>query len=88
MEQMYSSVSSKGQITVPLKIRRMLGLRAKDQVRFRVVGDQVVLTRVESKIAKHAQSIPALTESMDVDEAIAIAMEEHAEHVAREGLDE
>jgi AbrB family looped-hinge helix DNA binding protein len=88
MDEFYSSVSPKGQVTVPQAIRRKLGLRVKDQVRFRVVGNQVVLTRVESKIAKHAQSIPALKERIDVDDAILLAMEEHAEEVAQEGADE
>jgi AbrB family looped-hinge helix DNA binding protein len=88
MEEFFSSVSPKGQVTVPQKIRRMLGLRAKDQVRFRVVGNHIVLTRAESQVAKYAGSIPALSEPMDVDDAIALAMEEHAVEVEREGLKE
>ena len=88
MEEFYSSVSPKGQVTVPQQIRQMLGLRVKDQVRFRVVGNQIVLTRVESKVAKHAQSIPPMKEPMDIDDAIALVMDDRAVEAAREGLDE
>jgi bifunctional DNA-binding transcriptional regulator/antitoxin component of YhaV-PrlF toxin-antitoxin module len=88
MEEFYSSVSPKGQVTVPQQIRQMLGLSVKDRVRFRVVGDRVFLTRVESKIAKHAQSIPPMKETMDIDDAIALVMDDHALEAAREGLDE
>lgn len=37
-----STMTSKGQITVPAQLRRLLGLRAGDRVEFRVRADGVV----------------------------------------------
>jgi antitoxin PrlF len=38
-----SSISSKGQVTVPQEIRNRLGLRAGDRVEFVVEGDRTVI---------------------------------------------
>jgi len=38
-----SSVSSKGQVTIPKALRQRLGIREGSRVRFRVVGDHVEL---------------------------------------------
>ena len=38
-----STVSSKGQITVPLEIRRRLGLKEGDRVEFVVDNDQTIM---------------------------------------------
>lgn len=39
-----SSITSKGQATIPLDIRRYLGLEKGDKVVFSFVGDQVYVT--------------------------------------------
>lgn len=88
MEQFYSSVSPKGQVTVPLKIRKMLGLRVKDQVQFEIVGGRIVLSRVDSQLANIHQSVPALPRLMSDKEMAEIAWEDYAEEVAREGLED
>jgi antitoxin PrlF len=38
-----SPISSKGQVTVPLEIRRRLGVGAGDRIEFVVEGDQTVI---------------------------------------------
>lgn len=38
-----STVSSKGQVTIPQEVRERLGLRAGDRVEFVTEGDRVVL---------------------------------------------
>ncbi|MBN1425287.1 type II toxin-antitoxin system PrlF family antitoxin [Candidatus Fermentibacteria bacterium] len=43
----YSRLSSKGQVTVPLKVREALGLKARDIVAYEVRPDGVVLRRAE-----------------------------------------
>ncbi len=40
-----SRLTSKGQITIPIAVRRALMLREGDRVIFRVLGDRVVLAR-------------------------------------------
>ena len=39
----YSSVSSKGQVTVPLEIRNRLGLATGDKVEFVIDGERTVI---------------------------------------------
>ena len=43
MESVSSSVTSKGQVTIPLEIRRRLGLARGSRVCFELVGDHVEL---------------------------------------------
>jgi bifunctional DNA-binding transcriptional regulator/antitoxin component of YhaV-PrlF toxin-antitoxin module len=43
----YSRLSSKGQVTVPLKVREALGLNARDIVAYEVRPEGVVLRRAE-----------------------------------------
>ncbi len=45
---MYTSrLSAKGQVTIPKKVRDILGLVPGDQVGYRLRGDKVVLFRIE-----------------------------------------
>ena len=43
-----ATVSSKGQITLPAKIRRELGIRSRDRVQFLVRGDEIVIRPLPS----------------------------------------
>ena len=43
MPRFVSSVSPKGQITIPMEIRKRLGIKSKDKVAFEVEGDTVTL---------------------------------------------
>lgn len=43
-----SSISSKGQVTVPLEIRNRLGLSAGDRVDFVVEGDRTIIRPARS----------------------------------------
>ena len=45
-----STLTRKGQVTIPAKVRRRLGLHPGDQVGFVVDGDEVRLVRKESRI--------------------------------------
>jgi AbrB family looped-hinge helix DNA binding protein len=86
MEEYISSVSPKGQITIPIEIRKRLGVKPKDKVAFRMEGDEVTITPVTSRLAASFQSVPALKPPRNWKEIEEIAREEHAQEVAREGL--
>ncbi len=45
-----STLTSKGQVTIPAEVRRRLGLLPGDHVGFIVDGDEVRLVRKESRI--------------------------------------
>jgi AbrB family looped-hinge helix DNA binding protein len=46
---MQTRLSSKGQVVLPGAIRRLLGLRAGDELDARVKGDQIVLTLIRTR---------------------------------------
>jgi len=43
-------ITQKGQVTIPVAVRRSLGLKPRDRVVFTVEGDRAVLQRAESKL--------------------------------------
>ena len=47
---MVTRLTSKHQTTVPLEVRRMLGLQAGDRVEFRVEGTTVTLGKAEREM--------------------------------------
>jgi AbrB family looped-hinge helix DNA binding protein len=52
-----AKVTSKGQLTIPKKIRDRLGLHRGDFVRLEVDGDRVVLTKAPSGDAAHLKAL-------------------------------
>ena len=50
MKALESTVTQKGQVTIPAAVRARLGLRPKDKVRFEVAGDAVTLQPAPSKL--------------------------------------
>lgn len=86
-QAMESSVSPKGQVTIPVEIRRLLGVRPRDKVAVRVEDGRVELRPVRSALDELYQSVPALAEPRSWDEVKAVAREERAEAAAKEGLE-
>lgn len=51
-----SRLSSKGQVTIPVEIRRKLGLKSSDRVEFRERGGEIIMAHAnetESPFAKY-----------------------------------
>lgn len=44
-----STITSKGQTTVPKAVRQFLGVRGGDQIAFRIEGDQVTVAAVDTE---------------------------------------
>ena len=80
-----SSVSPKGQVTIPLEIRKKLALKPRDRVAFILDGDEIRVIPVGSILDTIFGSIPPLGRKLSDEEAIRLAAEEHALHVAQEG---
>jgi AbrB family looped-hinge helix DNA binding protein len=59
MQEMETTVTQKGQVTIPLEVRRMMGLEPHDRVRFEVEGDTVRITKAPSSVLKWYQSVQA-----------------------------
>jgi AbrB family looped-hinge helix DNA binding protein len=87
MATMYtSSISPKGQITLPGEIRKRLRLKAKDKVAIRLEDDRIVVTPTVDSFRAAYRSVPALKKPRTDREMTEIAAEEHAREAAQEGL--
>lgn len=80
-----TTITQKGQVTIPQAIRHKLGLQPRDRVRFQMEGDVVTLQPARSSIRQFYQSVEALTPPRSVEEMTEIAAEEHAQEAAGEG---
>jgi AbrB family looped-hinge helix DNA binding protein len=57
MREASSRVTTKGQVTIPVEIRRLLRVAPHDEVTFVVDGEQVQLKRKESIVARTAGAL-------------------------------
>lgn len=85
MREFVSSVSPKGQITLPLEIRRLLGIKPRDKVAIHLEAETVTITPARSSLHAGYQSIGPLPSDLTDSEMTEIAADEHAERAAREG---
>ena len=86
MKEFLSSVSEKGQVTIPLEMRKALGVKPKDKVAFRLEEDGIKLVPAGSPLAGSFQAVPPLKQRLSDKEMARIGADEHAQHVATEGL--
>jgi antitoxin PrlF len=57
MRDRESTLTQKGQVTIPVEVRAILGLKPKDRVVFEVEGDRATLKRAPSKVSRWFGSI-------------------------------
>jgi AbrB family looped-hinge helix DNA binding protein len=65
-----STISSKGQVTVPLAIRKRLGLKEGDRVEFVVEGDKTVLRPAQppgNLFEKFVGALPAFSSRGEIN---------------------
>lgn len=85
MRALETSLTQKGQVTIPVEIRSRLGLKPKDKVVFELEGEVVKLRPAVSRVAAGYGAVTPRRQPEDwrkVREAIEEAM---AEEVAGEG---
>lgn len=87
MRQFQSSMSPKGQITIPLEVRRQWGIKPRDRVTIRVQDGAVMLYPARSPVEESFGAVPPLARELTVEEMTEIAADEHAQETAREGLE-
>ncbi len=78
MREVVSTISSKGQVTIPIDIRRHLGVGASDKVAFVLASSgKVELRPVRFRVGDLRGIVPALSgrETVDFDDQIAEAFE-------------
>jgi antitoxin PrlF len=65
-----STISSKGQITVPLEIRRRLGLKEGDRVEFVVEGERTIIRPTqpaENPFDKYVGALPVFRSKREIN---------------------
>jgi AbrB family looped-hinge helix DNA binding protein len=80
-----SSLSPKGQITLPLELRRRWGLKPKDRVAIQIEDDIVTIAPLRSPVEATYGVLSPLPRPLSVEEMTEIAAEEHAQAAAHEG---
>ena len=85
MKEFVSSVSPKGQITLPKEVRERLGVKARDKVMIRLEDEAVTILPATASLESIYQSVPALSEPLTWKEIEEIVHEEQAQAAVREG---
>lgn len=84
MKEMLGSVSLKGQVTLPVEVRRRLGLKPKDKVVFELVEDGVKIAPAHFTLESLMGSVAPPTRTEDLECINQEVKEERAEKFARE----
>jgi antitoxin PrlF len=79
MTDLLSSVSPKGQVTIPAGIRAMLGVRPRDKVAFRVEDGVVKIAAVKSPLDASYRAVPPLRSPVSLEEMEEIVSDEAAQ---------
>ena len=81
-QEYISTVTSKGQVTVPIEIRRVLGLKPQDKIVFRMVGDKVEVGPLPMTLEEAYGSVKSLNTPEDFAKIRATVREERVERLA------
>ncbi len=85
MQEFETSVTEKGQVTIPQEIRRIMGLQPRDKVRFEVDGDVIKISRASSKLLQWFGSVTPRNKPEDFQKTREEFEKGVAEEVASEG---
>lgn len=78
MKRIVTTMTQRGQVTVPAEVRRLLGLKRGDKLEFAIEDGEVTVARPKYTIETVYGSVPPLGRDIDIDEAIESAKAEHA----------
>ena len=81
MQEHIRRVTTKGQVTIPVEVRRLLGVKPQDKVVFRVVEGRVELQPSKMTLEATFGAVTPRKRPEDFKELHDIAMEERAERV-------
>jgi antitoxin PrlF len=86
-EEYVRTVTTKGQVTIPAEIRRLLDVEPGDKVVFRVTRDSVELQPAVMTLEDTFGAVTPRSRPEDFSTLRDIAIEEHAQKVAEEMKD-
>ncbi len=84
MQQFSTSMTQRGQVTLPAEVRRILGVKPKEKVTFQVDGDDIRIVPAQFTVESVRGSVPPLREPKTLEEIYDSAGDDHARHVLGE----
>jgi len=84
MKEILTTITKKGQVTIPVEIRRLLGFKAKDKVAFRIDGDNVQLAPAKYNLETVYGAVKPLNKPEDFKKLKQTAIKEHVKKVTEE----
>lgn len=83
MKAIVTTMTERGQVTVPAEIRRMLGLKPRDKVEFSVEDGEVRILPFRATMESVYRSVAPLAQRMSDREMARVAKEERAKRRRR-----
>jgi AbrB family looped-hinge helix DNA binding protein len=84
VRQFNTTLTKRGQVTLPAAIRRMLGVKPREKVTFEIDGNDIRIVPSKFTIESVRGSVPALPTPKSLQQIFDQAGEEHARHVCEE----
>jgi AbrB family looped-hinge helix DNA binding protein len=87
-QELRSTVTRKGQVTIPLQVRRLLGLRPNSRVVFSVEGDKVYLAAEAETLESIYGAVKPISQPEDFQRLRDQAIEDQVTQVLKEMTDD
>ena len=84
MKEILTTVTQRGQVTLPAEVRRLLGLKPYDKVAFTIDNGEVRLKPARFTAETVCRSVPRLSHPLSDEEISAIAKEDKAQRTISE----
>ncbi len=84
MKEITTTITQRGQVTIPVEVRRVLGVKPRDKVTFSIEDGKVRLAPVTFSLESAYGSVKPSGKPEDFDELSRIAKEAKAEKTVRE----
>lgn len=83
MKELLTTITQRGQVTIPAEVRRVLGVKPKDKVAFQIEDDQVRLAPAKFSLETAYGSVNPLHRPDDFKKITRQAKEEHVQRSLR-----
>lgn len=83
MREFISTITQRGQVTIPTEVRQLLGLKARDKVAFEIDNNQVKLVPAKFTLESAYGSVKPFRRPEDFKEISRAAKEDHVKKAMR-----
>lgn len=83
MKEIVTTITQRGQVTIPAEVRRLLGVKPRDKVAFVIEDGHVGLAPATFTFETAYQSVPPLSAPLSDEEMAQVAKDDKAERTMR-----